>query len=201
MQVKSMSAEDVCATAELCHTQKPEVTVFYEPETHTVCSVVRDPSSYKVAVIDSVMGFDFSSGNTNTADGDQVIEWIQSQNLEVQWILETHAHADHLSAAPYIQEKLGGKIAIGENICLVQDMFAGVFNLGPSFPKDGSQFDKLFADGETFQIGELNASVIYTPGHTPACVCSLVLLLEVVSGQHSLQSFRITRLQSLAPVL
>ena len=100
------------------------------------------------------------------------INFIQQNSLEVEWILETHAHADHLSAAPYIQDKVGGKIAIGENIRLVQDMFAGVFNLGPGFQKDGSQFDKLFADGETFQIGELTASVIYTPGHTPACVCS-----------------------------
>jgi len=94
--------------------------------------------------------------------------------IQVEWILETHAHADHLSAAPYIQEKLGGKIAIGENIRLVQDVFAGVFNLGPNFQRDGSQFDKLFADGETFRLGELTASVIYTPGHTPACVCYLI---------------------------
>ena len=89
----------------------------------------------------------------------------------MEWILETHAHADHLSGAPYIQGKLGGKIAIGENIKLVQEVFAGVFNLGPGFQKDGSQFDKLFADGETFQLGAMRASVIYTPGHTPACVC------------------------------
>lgn len=165
---------DICVTAEMCYTHKPEVTVFYEPETHTVCSVVRDPNSYKVAVVDSVMGFDFSSGSTSTEHADQVINFIQQNSLEVEWILETHAHADHLSAAPYIQDKVGGKIAIGENIRLVQDMFAGVFNLGPGFQKDGSQFDKLFADGETFQIGELTASVIYTPGHTPACVCYLI---------------------------
>ena len=105
------------------------------------------------------------------------INFIQQNSLEVEWILETHAHADHLSAAPYIQKKVGGKIAIGENIRLVQDMFAGVFNLGPGFQRDGSQFDKLFADGETFQIGELNASVLYTPGHTPACVCSPIFVL------------------------
>ena len=153
---------------------KPEVTVFFEPDTHTVCSVVRDPRSLKVAVVDSVMGFDFPSGNTNTNHADSVIEFIQKNGLEVEWILETHAHADHLSAAPYIQGKLGGKIAIGENIRHVQDVFAGVFNLGPDFKKDGSQFDKLFADGESFQIGELKASVIYTPGHTPACVCYLI---------------------------
>ena len=153
---------------------KPEVTVFFEPETHTVCSVVKDPSSRKVAVVDSVMGFDFSSGSPSTEHADSVIDFIQKNSLEVQWILETHAHADHLSAAPYIQEKLGGQIAIGEHIRHVQDVFAGVFNLGPDFQKDGSQFDKLFADGETFQIGELNASVMYTPGHTPACVCYLV---------------------------
>ena len=154
--------------------QKPEVTVFYERETHTVCAVVRDPCSQKVAVVDSVMGFDFSSGNTNSQHADQVIDFNRKNGFEVQWILETHAHADHLSAAPYIQERLGGKIAIGENIRLVQEVFAGVFNLGPSFHKDGSQFDKLFADGDSFQIGGLSASVLYTPGHTPACVCYLI---------------------------
>ena len=106
------------------------------------------------------------------------IDFIQQNGLQVEWILETHAHADHLSAAPYIQEKLGGKIAIGENIRLVQDVFAGVFNLGPDFQRDGSQFDKLFADGESFRIGELTASVMYTPGHTPACVCYLAIRLD-----------------------
>lgn len=153
---------------------KPHVTVFYEEETHTVCCVVRDPSSNKVAVVDSVMRFDFSSGNTNTEHADQVIRFIERSGFELEWILETHAHADHLSAAPYIQSKLGGKIAIGENIKLVQEVFSGVFNLGPNFRKDGSQFDHLFADGETFKLGELPASVMYTPGHTPACVCYLI---------------------------
>ena len=106
------------------------------------------------------------------------IDFIQQNGLQLEWILETHAHADHLSAAPYIQEKLGGKIAIGENIRLVQDVFAGVFNFGPDFQRDGSQFDKLFADGESFRIGELTASVMYTPGHTPACVCYLAIRLD-----------------------
>ena len=150
---------------------KPEITVFYEPDTHTVCSVVVDPLTKKAAVIDSVLGFEFSSGNTSTAHADQVIEFIQQNGLDLEYILETHAHADHLSAAPYIQGRLGGKIGIGEHIRIVQDVFSGVFNLGPDFKKDGSQFDKLFADGEVFNLGELDASVLYTPGHTPACVC------------------------------
>eukprot|EP00439_Symbiodinium_sp_Y106_P059667 s839_g8.t1 len=135
---------------------------------------IRASRINKVAVVDSVMRFDFSSGNTNTEHADQVISFIEQSGFELEWILETHAHADHLSAAPYIQSKLGGKIAIGENIKLVQEVFSGVFNLGPNFRKDGSQFDHLFADGETFKLGELPASVMYTPGHTPACVCYLI---------------------------
>jgi len=150
---------------------KPDVKVFYEEDTHTVCSVVRDPSSRKAAIIDSVLGFNYYSGSTDSAHADSVIDYIKANDLEVEWILETHAHADHLSAAPYIQEKLGGKIAIGEHIRDVQHVFAGIFNLGQKFKQDGSQFDRLFADGETFQIGSLQASVMHTPGHTPACIC------------------------------
>ena len=149
----------------------PDVMVFYEEETHTVSAVVRDPSSRKVAVIDSVMGFDYSSGSTSTKHADQIVEFIKRHGLELEWLLETHAHADHLSAAPYIQQQLGGKIAIGENIKLVQQTFAGVFGLGPDFQTDGSQFDKLFQDGETFKIGGMPVAVLHTPGHTPACVC------------------------------
>ena len=145
--------------------------MFYEEETHTVSAVVRDPGSLNVAIMDTVMGFDLSSGNTDTKHADRIIEFIKLHGLKVEWLLETHAHADHLSAAPYIQEKLGGKIGIGENIRLVQETFAGVFNLGPNFRSDGSQFDKLFADGETFNIGSMAATVLHTPGHTPACVC------------------------------
>eukprot|EP00439_Symbiodinium_sp_Y106_P015689 s2667_g2.t1 len=150
---------------------KPEVKVFYENDTHTVCSVVRDPNSQKAAIIDSVLGFNYYSGSTDSTHADLVADYIKSNNLEVEWILETHAHADHLSAAPYLQGKLGGKIAIGEHIREVQHVFAGIFNLGHRFKQDGSQFDKLFADGETFNIGSLEASVMHTPGHTPACIC------------------------------
>lgn len=150
---------------------KPEVKVFYENDTHTVCAVVRDPNSQKAAIIDSVLGFNYYSGSTDSTHADVVADYVKSNKLEVEWILETHAHADHLSAAPYLQGKLGGKIAIGEHIREVQHVFAGIFNLGHRFKQDGSQFDKLFADGETLNIGSLEASVMHTPGHTPACIC------------------------------
>jgi glyoxylase-like metal-dependent hydrolase (beta-lactamase superfamily II) len=149
---------------------KPEVTVFFEKNTFTVTAVVRDPHSKKVAVVDSVLDFDYASGRTSTASADEVIAFIKDNNFEVEWILETHAHADHLSAAPYIKEQLGGTIAIGEHIKTVQGVFADVFNEGESFKRDGSQFDVLFKEGDTFKIGDLCASVMHTPGHTPACV-------------------------------
>jgi len=149
---------------------KPEVTVFFEKATFTVTAVVRDPNSKKVAVVDSVLDFDYASGRTSTTSADEVIAFIQDNGFEVEWILETHAHADHLSAAPYIKSKLGGKIAIGEHITTVQGVFADVFREGEAFKRDGSQFDALFKEGDTFKIGALEGSVMHTPGHTPACV-------------------------------
>jgi len=149
---------------------QPEVTVFFEGVTNTVTSVVRDPNSAHVAIIDSVLDFDYASGRTSTRSADEVIAFIQERAYQVDWILETHAHADHLSAAPYLKSKLGGKIAIGEHIQQVQSVFSEVFNEGSAFMHDGSQFDHLFKDGERFLIGELEVEVIHTPGHTPACV-------------------------------
>ena len=152
---------------------KPEVTVFFENRTNTVTSVVKDPHSHKIAIIDSVLDFDYAAGRIFTESADEIITFVKEKDLEVEWILETHAHADHLSAAVYIQKSLGGKIAIGEHIREVQGVFGRVFNEGEQFLRDGSQFDRLFTDGEAFKIGELSVEVMYTPGHTPACVSYL----------------------------
>ncbi len=153
---------------------KPEVFAFFDEATFTVTYVVRDPSSRKVAVVDSVLDFDYASGRTDTRSADAVIAFVKEKNFEVEWLLETHVHADHLSAAPYIQEKVGGKIAIGRNITVVQDTFGKVFNEGTEFQRDGSQFDALFQDGDSFHIGQLRGDVMHTPGHTPACLTYVI---------------------------
>lgn len=155
-------------------TIRPEVTVFFESTSNTVTSVVCDPTTSKVAIIDSVLNFEYASGRTSTTAADEIIEFIRANNYEVEWVLETHAHADHLSAAPYLKRELGGKIAIGEHIRDVQNVFGEVFKEGELFLRDGSQFDHLFKDGETFKLGEITVEVFYTPGHTPACVSYLI---------------------------
>lgn len=152
----------------------PEVQAFFDEATNTVSYVVRDPASRKCAVIDSVLDFDYASGATDTRSADAIVEWIRAQEFEVEWILETHVHADHLSAAPYLQERLGGKIGIGEKITVVQDTFGKVFNEGTEFQRDGSQFDKLFVEGDSFHIGQLRGDVLHTPGHTPACLTYVI---------------------------
>lgn len=152
----------------------PEVRAFFDPTTFTVSYVVKDPQSDACAVIDSVLDFDPASGRTSHASADLVIDYIESRRLHVAWILETHAHADHLSAAPYLQAKLGGKIAIGAHIVAVQRVFGGLFGLGADFEANGRQFDKLFEDGERFEIGDMEAVVLHTPGHTPACVSYVI---------------------------
>jgi len=149
---------------------QPEVTVFFEEATNTVTSVVRDPHSNRCAIIDSVLDFDYASGRMSTTSADEIIQFVKNHGYQVEWILETHAHADHLSAAPYLKAELGGKIAIGEHIQQVQGVFGEIFDEGARFLRDGSQFDHLFVDGEVFSIGEMKAEVLYTPGHTPACV-------------------------------
>jgi len=136
--------------------------------------VVTDPSSANCAIIDSVLDFDFSSGSTSTDCADDLIAFIRRENLKVQWILETHVHADHLSAAPYLQDKLGGKIAIGEQITTVQETFGKIFNEGTAFQRDGSQFDRLLTDNDTLHIGQMRCDVLHTPGHTPACMTYLI---------------------------
>ena len=152
----------------------PKVTAFFDEPTNTISYVVKDPNSPKCAVIDTVLDFDYASGKTSTGSADQIIAYIKAENLEVQWILESHVHADHLSAAPYIQEELGGQIGIGDQITVVQETFGKVFNEGTRFQRDGSQFDALFKDGDTIHIGQMRCDVMHTPGHTPACLTYVV---------------------------
>ncbi|TDX33073.1 glyoxylase-like metal-dependent hydrolase (beta-lactamase superfamily II) [Modicisalibacter xianhensis] len=152
----------------------PEVTAFFDEPTNTFSYVVRDPDSPACAILDSVMDFDYASGATGWQSADRIIEFIQREGLEVEWILETHVHADHLTAAPYLQEHLGGKTAIGAKISQVQAIFGDLFNAGDDFARDGSQFDRLFEEGDTFSIGGLQARVLHTPGHTPACLTYVI---------------------------
>ncbi len=152
----------------------PDVQAFFDPQTNTVSYVVADPTTRQCAIIDSVLDYDPKAGRTSTRSAAQIVKFVQQQGLKTRWILETHAHADHLSAAQYLKQTLGGALAIGEHIKEVQRTFSRIFNLEPAFLPDGSQFDHLFTDGETFAIGELTARVMHTPGHTPACVTYLI---------------------------
>ncbi len=152
----------------------PDVTAFFDEATNTVSYVVQDPAGRACAIVDSVLDFDYASGRTDTASADAIIAFVQDKNLEVAWILESHVHADHLSAAPYLQERLGGKIGIGEKITVVQDTFGKVFNEGTEFQRDGSQFDQLFTEGDSFHIGQMRGDVLHTPGHTPACLTYVI---------------------------
>lgn len=149
---------------------KPEVTAFFDPATNTISYVVRDPGSHSCAVIDAVLDIDYAAGRLAFANADKIVEHIVGRGLKLEWLIETHAHADHLSAAPYIQRKLGGKIGIGRNITVVQEVFGKVFNEGTEFARDGSQFDRLFIDGDSYRIGGMEVRVMHTPGHTPACM-------------------------------
>jgi glyoxylase-like metal-dependent hydrolase (beta-lactamase superfamily II) len=147
---------------------KPLVTAFFDEATFTVSYVVRDPSAKSAAIIDSVLDYDPKSGRTSTESADRIVEHVRADNLTVDWILETHVHADHLSAGAYLKAKLGGRLAIGDHVGAVQATFKKIFNIEPEFRTDGSQFDHLFRDGEGFTIGALRARALYTPGHTPA---------------------------------
>ncbi len=149
---------------------KPQVEAFFDAATNTISYVVKDPASSACAVIDSVMDIDYAAGRITYDHADAIIDHIRKQGLTLEWIIETHVHADHLSAAPYIQGKLGGKIGIGDKIMVVQETFGKIFNEGTDFQRDGSQFDRLFRDGDTYKIGSLEAVAMYTPGHTPACM-------------------------------
>jgi len=152
----------------------PEVTAFFDDATNTISYIVKDPTSNACAIVDSVMDIDYAAGRITYDHADALIAYIRANDLKLEWIIETHVHADHLSAAPYIQEKLGGKIGIGAQIKVVQDTFGKVFNEGTEFQRDGSQFDRLFEDGDTYRIGNMEAVALYTPGHTPACMTHVV---------------------------
>ena len=149
---------------------KPEVTGFFDPATNTISYVVKDPASPSCAIVDSVMDIDYAAGRITYAHADEIIAFVRAHGLHLEWLIETHVHADHLSAAPYIQRHLGGKIGIGRNITLVQDTFGKIFNEGTEFQRDGSQFDRLFDDGDTYQLGDMTCLALHTPGHTPACM-------------------------------
>ncbi len=153
---------------------KPEVTGFFDPATNTISYVVKDPASDACAVVDSVMDIDYAAGRITYAHADEIIAHIKVQGLRLEWLIETHVHADHLSGAPYIQKALGGKIGIGQAITVVQDTFGKVFNEGTEFQRDGSQFDQLFSDGDTYQVGGMTCVALHTPGHTPACMTHLM---------------------------
>ena len=153
---------------------QPDVKAFFDTATNTVSYVVKDPEGTACAIIDSVLDYDQAAGRTNTASADEIIAYIKSEGLRVEWILESHVHADHLSAAPYLQDELGGKIGIGDQITVVQNTFGKIFNEGTQFQRDGSQFDALFEEGSTFHIGQLRADVLHTPGHTPACLTYVI---------------------------
>lgn len=152
----------------------PVVQAFFDEPTNNASYVVSDPETKRCAVIDSVLDFNPASGRTGTTAADRVIDHVRASGLSVEWVLETHVHADHLTAAPYIRQKLGGRIAIGAHVADVQAYFARVFNAGAAFATDGSQFDHLFRDGERYRVGNIAASVIHTPGHTPACMAHLI---------------------------
>ena len=164
------------ATQQVANSQRnvPQIEAFFDNSTFTVTYAVHDPETKCAAIIDSVFDFDPASGRTSFDSADEVIAYVKERNLKVEWLLETHAHADHLSAAPYLQEKLGGKIAIGEHIVMVQNVFGKLFNAGTEFQRDGSDFDHLFADGDTFKIGNLDVTVMHVPGHTPADIAYVI---------------------------
>jgi glyoxylase-like metal-dependent hydrolase (beta-lactamase superfamily II) len=153
---------------------KIQVATFFDEPTFTATHVVYDPAARRGAAIDSVLDFDAASGRTSTKGADAVIDFAKREGLTIDWLLETHAHADHLSAAPYLQQQLGGKLAIGREITTVQTVFGKVFNFGAEFARDGSQFDRLLDDGDTFSIGEIPAIALHTPGHTPADIVYVI---------------------------
>lgn len=154
--------------------RRPTVKSFFDDQTFTISHIVRDPGSNACAIVDSVLDYDAASGRTSNTSANELIDYIKSESLEVQWLLETHAHADHLSAAPLLQNLLGGQLAIGRQIIRVQEVFGKIFNAGTEFQRDGSQFDQLFNDGDRFRIGGLEATVLHVPGHTPACLAYVI---------------------------
>lgn len=155
-------------------TARPDVIPFFDEPTNTISYIVKDPDSSACAVVDSVMDIDYAAGRISYEGADKIIKMIRDNGWKLEWIIETHVHADHLSGAPYIQQHLGGKLGIGKNITIVQDTFGKFFNEGTEFQRDGSQFDRLFKDGDSYKIGNLTAYAMHTPGHTPACMTHVI---------------------------
>lgn len=153
---------------------KPEVVAFFDEGTSTFSYLVKDPTSNACAIIDSVMDIDYASGAISFKGANEIIKHVKKHDLNVEWIIETHVHADHLTAAIYIQKNVGGKLGIGKNITFVQKLFGRIFNINKEFKRDGSQFDRLFEDGDTYQIGNMTACTMHTPGHTPACMTHII---------------------------
>ncbi len=167
-------ASEQIARAQAEKALRPSIAGFFDEATNTVSYVVHDPASGEAAIIDSVLDYEAASGRTSHGSVELIVEYISSHNLKVTWLIETHAHADHISAAPYLQEKLGGKLAIGRGIIRVQDVFGKLFNAGTDFERNGSQFDHLFDDGETFKLGKLEGIALHVPGHTPADMAFII---------------------------
>ena len=153
---------------------RPSIAGFFDEATFTVSYVVHDPATGEAAIIDSVLDYEAASGRTSYGSADRIIEYVDENNLKLKWLIETHAHADHISAAPYLQEKLGGKLAIGAEIIRVQEVFGKLFNAGSGFERDGSQFDHLFVDGEAFSLGDIEGVALHVPGHTPADMAFII---------------------------
>ncbi|MDQ0457870.1 MBL fold metallo-hydrolase [Rhizobium paknamense] len=168
------TARSIIETALSDPSKRPIVTSFFDPDTFTITHIVKDPQSSAAAVIDSVLDYDPASGEMTSHSARAVIEKVKTERLEVAWLLETHAHADHLSAAPLLQQEVGGELAIGQDIIRVQEVFGKIFNAGTEFERDGSQFDHLFQDGDRFTIGGLDAVALHVPGHTPACMAYVI---------------------------
>jgi glyoxylase-like metal-dependent hydrolase (beta-lactamase superfamily II) len=154
--------------------KRPSIAGFFDEATFTVSYVVHDPATREAAIIDSVLDYEAATGRTSYGSAERIVEYVTSNNLKVMWLIETHAHADHISAAPYLQQKLGGKLAIGKDIVRVQEVFGKLFNAGTDFERDGSQFDHLFSDGETFKVGEIDGMALHVPGHTPADMAFII---------------------------
>lgn len=169
-----VAARAIIHDAQSREAARPAVQAFFDDETSTVSYVIRDPASNHCAILDSVLAFDAASGSTSTARAQELIDYVNARDLEVKWLLETHVHADHLSAGAYLREQLGGRLAIGQEIQRVQRTFGKIFNEDARFACDGSQFDHLFMDGERFHIGSLQGLALYVPGHTPACMAYVI---------------------------
>ncbi|TWJ06632.1 MBL fold metallo-hydrolase [Altererythrobacter ishigakiensis] len=168
------AAADQIRRAQTEKTLRPSVAGFFDEATFTVSYVIHDPQTLEAAIIDSVLDYEAAAGRTSYGSADRIIEYVNSNNLKVTWLIETHAHADHISAVPYLQERLGGKLAIGAEIVRVQEVFGKLFNAGTDFERDGSQFDHLFSDGETFHLGKIEGVALHVPGHTPADMAFII---------------------------